>query len=95
MNKPAASSAERLPPTDILAIRAYNARMGLVLFVFYLAAYVGFVVLSASEAGRDILQQASLGGVSVGVLYGFGLIAGAFVTSIIYMLLCKNVPANS
>ena len=87
MNKPAPSSPE------VLAIRSYNARMGLVLFAFYLAAYVGFVYLSAMR--QDVLRQPSLGGVNIAVLYGFGLIIGAFVVSIIYMLLCKNVPTNS
>ncbi len=90
MNKPPAP-----PSAEILAIRSYNARMGLVLFVFYLAAYIGFVVLSATDEGRKVLQQAALGGVNVAVLYGFGLILGAFVISIIYMLLCKNVQAPS
>ncbi len=85
-----------LPPSaEVLAIRSYNARMGLVLFVFYLAAYIGFVVMSATDSGRGILRQASLGGVNIAVLYGFGLILGAFIVSIIYMLLCKNVqPTN-
>jgi uncharacterized membrane protein (DUF485 family) len=88
MNKPAVP-----PSAEVLAIRSYNARMGLVLFVFYLAAYVGFVVLSA--VSQDVLRQPSLGGVNVAVLYGFGLIIGAFVVSIIYMLLCRNVPPSS
>lgn len=76
-----------------MAIRSYNARMGLVLFTFYLVAYIGFVYMSANS--QDVLKQPSLGGVNVAVLYGFGLIIGAFITSIIYMLLCKNVPAGS
>ena len=83
------------PSAEVLAVRSYNARMGLVLFVFYLAAYIGFVVLSATDAGRRILQQESLGGVNVAVLYGFGLILGAFIVSIVYMLLCKNLPASA
>jgi len=83
------------PSEEVLAIRSYNARMGLVLFAFYLAAYVGFVVMSATESGRGILRQASLGGVNIAVLYGFGLIVGAFVVSIIYMLLCRNVTTHA
>jgi uncharacterized membrane protein (DUF485 family) len=90
MNNPAPP-----PSAEVLAVRSYNARMGLVLFVFYLAAYIGFVVLSATKAGREILQQTSLGGVNVAVLYGFGLISGAFVVSIIYMLLCKSLPSSA
>ncbi len=86
-NSPAPASAE------IIAIRNYNARMGLVLFVFYLAAYIGFVVLAA--VSPTIMGRTSLGGVNVAVLYGFGLILGAFIVSIIYMLLCRNPPINS
>lgn len=86
MNKPAESAA-------IDAVRNYNARLGLVLFAFYLAAYVGFVVLSAESPAT--LQQPSLGGVNVAVLYGFGLIIGAFLVSLIYMLLSRNPPAAS
>ena len=85
MNKPADSA-------EVLAIRSYNARMGLVLFAFYLAAYVGFVVLAAVAPG--IMGQPSLGGVNVAVMYGFGLIIGAFVVSILYMLLCRNPPVT-
>lgn len=85
MNKPADSAA-------VLAIRSYNARMGLVLFAFYLAAYVGFVVLSATS--QETMMQPSLGGVNVAVMYGFGLIIGAFVVSILYMLLCRNPPVS-
>lgn len=88
MNKPAPPSSP-----EVLAIRSYNARMGLVLFAFYLAAYIGFVYLSAMR--QDVLKQPSLGGVNIAVLYGFGLIVGAFVVSIIYMFLCKNVPTDS
>jgi uncharacterized membrane protein (DUF485 family) len=76
------------PPSDLDAIRSYNARMGLVLFVVYLAAYIGFVVLAAMS--QDIMQRPAWGGVNVAVLYGFGLIAGAFVISIIYMLLSRS-----
>jgi uncharacterized membrane protein (DUF485 family) len=86
MNKPAESA-------EVLAIRSYNARMGLILFAFYLAAYVGFVVLAA--VSQETMKQPSLGGVNVAVLYGFGLIIGAFVVSIIYMLLCRNPPVSS
>ncbi|WP_254509842.1 DUF485 domain-containing protein [Anatilimnocola floriformis] len=90
MNKPPPP-----PSAEVLAIRSYNARLGIVLFVFYLAAYIGFVGLSASESGRGILRQASLGGVNVAVLYGFGLIFGAFIVSIVYMLLCKNLTSSA
>jgi uncharacterized membrane protein (DUF485 family) len=62
--------------------------MGIVLFVVYLAFYVGFVVMAAMS--QEILRRPAWGGVNVAVLYGFGLIVGAFVISIVYMLLCRN-----
>jgi uncharacterized membrane protein (DUF485 family) len=90
MNKP--SPAGDLPD-DLTAIRNYNARMGLVLFVFYLAAYIGFVVMSAMS--QETMGRRAWGGVNVAVLYGFGLIVGAFVISIVYMLLCRNPQPRS
>jgi uncharacterized membrane protein (DUF485 family) len=62
--------------------------MGLVLFVVYLAAYVGFVAMAAMSRGA--MARPAWGGVNVAVLYGFGLIVGALVISIVYMLLCRN-----
>lgn len=77
-----------LPSDELDAIRSYNARMGMVLFVVYLAVYAGFVYLSALS--QDVMRRPAFGGVNVAVWYGFGLILGAFVISIIYMLLCRS-----
>lgn len=81
-----------LSADELSAIRTYNARLGLVLFIVYLAVYAGFVVLAAVR--QDVLRQPALGGVNVAVLYGFGLILGAFAISIVYMLLCRS-PRNA
>jgi uncharacterized membrane protein (DUF485 family) len=86
MNKPAESA-------EIEAIRSYNARLGLVLFAIYLVAYIGFVVLASTS--QEFMKRAALGGVNVAVLYGIGLIVGALVVSIVYMLLCRNPPVSS
>jgi uncharacterized membrane protein (DUF485 family) len=89
---PSSSPPAAPSSADLSAIRTYNARLGLVLFAVYLACYVGFVVMAA--VSQDILRRPAWGGVNVAVLYGFGLILGAFVISIVYMLLCRNPPAN-
>ncbi|QDU31895.1 hypothetical protein ETAA8_70570 [Anatilimnocola aggregata] len=90
MNK---SSPEPKIPADIDAVRSYNAHMGLWLFAFYLIAYVGFVVLAATSP--EIMGRPAWGGVNVAILYGFGLILGAFVVSIVYMLLCRTPRSTS
>jgi uncharacterized membrane protein (DUF485 family) len=69
---------------------AYNARVGLILFVFYCLFYGAFVYLSAFS--RDTMARASLGGVNVATIYGFALIIGAFVLALLYMVLCRREP---
>jgi uncharacterized membrane protein (DUF485 family) len=66
----------------------YNARLGLVLFFLYLAIYGAFVYLSAFRP--QLMAQPALAGVNLAVVYGFGLILGAFVLAILYMALCKS-----
>jgi len=78
---------------EIDAVRSYNAHLGLWLFAVYLLAYVGFVYLAATSP--QIMGQPAWGGVNVAILYGFGLILGAFVVSIVYMLLCRTPPSRS
>ena len=88
-----ASSSSAPSPAELAAVRTYNARLGLVLFAVYLACYVGFVAMAALS--QDVMRRPAWGGVNVAVLYGFGLIVGAFVISIVYMLLCRNPPPHS
>ena len=68
--------------------RRHNARLGVVLFMVYLAIYATFVYLSAFRA--DLMGKPSLGGVNLAIVYGFGLIGGAFVLAIVYMIFCKS-----
>ena len=76
-------AGDRPPPTAW----AYNARVGLILFAVYLAVYAGFIYLSAFA--RDVMAKPSVGGVNLATVYGFGLILGAFVMALLYMVLCK------
>jgi uncharacterized membrane protein (DUF485 family) len=71
---------------DHPAIVGRNARYGLVLFLAYLVVYVGFVALSAFSPAT--MARPVVAGVNVAVVYGFGLIALAFVLAIVYMVLC-------
>jgi uncharacterized membrane protein (DUF485 family) len=68
----------------------YNARVGLLLFAVYLVLYGGFIYLSAFK--REVMAQASLGGMNFAIVYGFALIIAAFVLAVVYMFLCKPEP---
>jgi uncharacterized membrane protein (DUF485 family) len=68
------------------AAEARNARIGLWLFALYVALYAGFMWLCAFRA--KLTGEPMLGGLNVAVVYGFGLILGAFVLAIVYMWLC-------
>jgi uncharacterized membrane protein (DUF485 family) len=68
----------------------HNARVGLVLFVIYLALYGGFIGLAAFR--REFMARPSLGGVNLAIVYGFGLILAAFVLAAVYMVLSRPEP---
>lgn len=72
-------------------MQSRNSRIGLVLFVVYLALYGGFVLLNAFRP--DLMEWTPVGGLNLAVLYGFGLIIGALVLSLIYGLVCTNDDA--
>ena len=63
-----------------------NARIGLRLFAVYLVLYAAFVLLNAF---RPDLMERTAAGVSLAVLAGFGLIAGAFIIALAYGWLCR------
>lgn len=65
----------------------HNARLGLVLFLIYVLLYAGFVVLAAFR--RELMAADFLAGVSLAVIYGFGLIIGAILLAGLYTLLCR------
>ena len=68
-----------------------HARYGLILFVIYVLFYAAFVYLSAFQL--DVMKK-EIGGVTLAVLYGFGLIVAAFVLALVYMLLCRSTGAG-
>jgi uncharacterized membrane protein (DUF485 family) len=65
----------------------YNARLGVVLFLIYLAVYATYVGLSAFRG--DLMKKPVIAGVNLAIVYGFGLILLAFGMAILYMVLCK------
>ena len=71
---------------------ARNARYGLMLFAIYAAFYGGYVLLSAFRP--DVMETTPLAGVNLAVLYGFALILGALVLSLVYGWLCR-APASA
>jgi uncharacterized membrane protein (DUF485 family) len=56
--------------------------LGLKLFVLYLVAYALFVGLNAFSP--DVMKTPVVAGVNLAIVYGFGLIVGAFVLAVIY-----------
>ena len=64
-----------------------NAKLGLVLFLVYLALYLGFMGIAAFK--YESFASTPFGGVNLAILYGMGLIAGALVLALLYMALCK------
>ncbi|MEY2794397.1 MAG: hypothetical protein RIR10_113 [Planctomycetota bacterium] len=67
-------------------------RLGLVLFTLYCIAYAAFVLIAAfgtfengkATGGLAREMPSELGGLSWGIVGGFGLIVGAFVIALIY-----------
>jgi len=85
-DKSATPSTAPLHLDDRPELSAANARVGLVLFFVYLAAYAGFMGLAtfAPQAmGMPVLR-----GVNLAITYGMALIAGALVIAAIYMGFC-------
>lgn len=70
---------------------ARNARTGLMLFFPYLIFYSGFVVLNTFAPQR--MGEPVIAGLNLAVVYGFALIVGAFVLSIVYVWLCRSGAA--
>ena len=73
-------------------MRKRNARIGLILFTVYLLFYGGFVFLNAFSP--QTMEATPIPGINLAILYGFALIIGALVLSIIYGLLCKSAKED-
>jgi len=68
---------------------AQKAKIGLILFFFYLIVYAGFVAIGLLEP--DLMGQKLLLGQNVAIIYGFGLIILAIVMGFIYNKICSDL----
>ena len=75
---------------DVLAKRRYNARIGMILFLIYLALYAGFVLINAFAPA--VMEWRPWGGLNLAILYGFGLIFAALLLAAIYGVMCRTEP---
>jgi uncharacterized membrane protein (DUF485 family) len=65
-------------------------RWRLWLFLFYLAFYLGFMLLTTFRL--DLMASEPFGGVNLAVLYGLALIVAALALALLYMWLCRDRP---
>jgi uncharacterized membrane protein (DUF485 family) len=68
---------------------ARNSRIGLTLFFFYATVYAAFVIVAAFRP--DVMKTTPLWGVNLAILWGFGLILGAFMLALLYGWLCRAI----
>lgn len=61
---------------------------GLKLFAVYCVAYGAFVALNAFWPAT--MSRPAMEGVNLAIVYGLGLIIGAFVLAVLYAVLCGN-----
>ena len=73
---------------DTPVLAAKRARHGLVLFLIYLALYVGFMLLNVLDP--KVMESTPIAGLNLAILYGFALIAAAFVLALVYAWLCRE-----
>jgi uncharacterized membrane protein (DUF485 family) len=84
MSKPASVK----PPEESPELSRLNARTGLWLFGLYSAIYALFVGLSAFSP--HVMARPTPLGANLAILYGLGLIMGAFLLALVYMVLCRR-----
>ncbi|MEQ8838710.1 MAG: DUF485 domain-containing protein [Lacipirellulaceae bacterium] len=65
-----------------------NARLGMVLFLVYLALYGTFVLVNAFSP--ETMERTPFAGVNLAILSGFGHVISAFLLALIYGALCGD-----
>ncbi|MBY0587057.1 DUF485 domain-containing protein [bacterium] len=65
-----------------------NARIGQKLFLLYAAAYGGFIFINAFYPSA--MEQTPFAGINLAILYGMGLVIGAWIVSLVYGWLCRR-----
>jgi len=66
-----------------------KAKLGIVLFFFYLIIYAGFVIIGL--AYPELMGVHVLGKQNLAIVYGFGLIILAIVMGFIYNAVCTRM----
>lgn len=84
---PRLPSVHAHPDEEHPDLSALNARSGLWLFAVYLSAYAVFMAMAAFSPRT--MGLATPLGPNVAIVYGFGLILGAVLLALVYMLVCK------
>jgi uncharacterized membrane protein (DUF485 family) len=67
---------------------AYKTKLGLWLFLVYVLVYIGFIWINV--ASPTTMAKIVFAGQNLAVVYGFGLIALAFVMGLIYDYFCAK-----
>jgi uncharacterized membrane protein (DUF485 family) len=83
---PRDQDAERVLEPHHRATR--NARLGMVLFLAYLAFYGAFVLINTFRP--ELMDYVPAAGVSLAIWYGFALIGVALVLALLYAWLCRG-----
>ena len=71
---------------------ARRLKIGLWLFGVYCLLYAGFVLLNAFSP--QVMETTPFGGVNLAIWYGFALIGGAVLLSLIYAWLCRETSPS-
>ena len=66
----------------------YVARLGLILFALYLAAYAAYVWINAFRP--SLMDEVVFSGINLAVASGLALIVGALVLAILYAIMCRG-----
>lgn len=66
-----------------------KAKLGMILFLFYLSLYVLFVVIGLFYT--DLMSMKVVFGLNMAVTYGIGLILLAMIMGFIYSLICTSM----
>ena len=70
-----------------------KSRLGVILFLVYLAVYAGFVGINTARP--KLMQLVVLAGLDLAVVYGFGLIILAIAMGLVYNALCLRYERRS
>ncbi|MBN2613130.1 MAG: DUF485 domain-containing protein [Bacteroidales bacterium] len=68
---------------------AKKSRLGVILFVFYILVYSGFVIIGLIDP--ELMGLHIIGKQNLAIVYGFGLIILAIIMGFIYNYICTGI----